>query len=213
MRAVNLLPSDASAARSSRGAPKPVVLAGAIAGVVVVAIVGGGNLLQLSRVSSAQKSLNAAKLLLAATPLPPAAPKVTPPPAAVAQQMAPRMQAVSSVLAQRVAWDRVLREFSLVLPSDIQLSSLALSLPGSSASQGLTLNGLTFSNDDIARLLARMQLVPDFSNVTLSNTSTASGVVSFMITANVKGASTGVAPTLQSTPAPVTTTTSGGSTS
>ena len=34
---------------------------GAVAGVVVVGIIGGGNLIESARVSSAQKTLNAAK--------------------------------------------------------------------------------------------------------------------------------------------------------
>lgn len=203
MRAVNLLPGEGTRAR---GAPQPAALAGAIAGVVVVAFIGGGNLLQSSRVSSAQKALNAARIQLAATPLPPAAPKVTPPPAAVAEQMQPRLQAVSAALSTRIAWDRILREFSLVLPSNVQLSSLALTAPtGTATSQGLTLSGLTFSYDDVARLLSRMQLIPDLSNVTLGNTSVSQNVVSFTVNAGVKGAPAPVAPAL----APPTTTTTG----
>src|SRR5579859_6184498 len=97
MRAVNLLPSESKSA--PRGAPQPAVLAAAIAGVVAVAVIGGGNLVQAERVSSAQKALNAAKIQLAATPLPPKTPGVTPPPVAVAQQMQPRLAAVSSVIS------------------------------------------------------------------------------------------------------------------
>lgn len=197
MRAVNLLPGEGTRARS---APQPAALAGAIAGVVVVAVIGGGNLVQSSRVASAQKALNAAKIQLAATPLPPAAPKVTPPPAAVAEQMQPRLQAVSSALSTRIAWDRILREFSLVLPSNVQLDSLGLTTPA-----GLTLQGVTFSYDDVARLLSRMQLIPDLTNVTLGSTSVAKNVVSFSVTAGIKGAAAPVAPAL---PAPPTTTTS-----
>ena len=129
MRAVNLLPSEAQ--RRSRSAPNQAVLAAAIAGVVVVAAIGGGNLLQSSRVASAQNALNAAKLQLAGTPLPPATPHVTPPPAVVAAQMQPRLQAVTAALSTRIAWDRLLREFSLVLPSDVQLTQLQLTASGS----------------------------------------------------------------------------------
>lgn len=188
MRAVNLLPNESS--RASRGTPQPAVLTGAIASVVVVAIVGGGNLLQTSRVASAQRTLNAAKLQLAATPLPPKTPRVMPPPAAVAQQMQPRLAAVSAALSTRIAWDRILREFSLVLPPDIQLSALSLTAPaaGSTGSDGLTLSGLTFSYDSVARLLSRMALIPDLSNVVLANTAIAQNVVSFSINAGIKGA-------------------------
>lgn len=204
MRAVNLLPGEGT--RASRGKPQPAALVGAAAAMVVVVVIGGGNILQSSRVATAQKALNTAKLQLAATPLPPAAPKVTPPPVAVAQQMQPRMQAVSSALSTRIAWDRILREFSLILPKDIQLSSLALTAPtGLGQNQGLQLQGLTFSYDEVALLLSRMQLIPDLSNVTLGNTSMSKGIVNFTVSAGVQGAPAPAAPAL-----PVPTATTGG---
>jgi Tfp pilus assembly protein PilN len=201
VRAVNLLPSEAQR-RARSVTPNQVALAGAIAGVVCVAAIGGGNLFQSSRAASAQKTLNAAKLQLAATPLPPAIPQVTPPPAVVAAQMAPRLQAVSAALSTRIAWDRVLREFSLVLPSDIQLTQLNLSqpIPGATASTGLQLDGVTYSYDSVARLLARMALIPDLTNVTLGSTSVAKRIVSFTVSAAVKGSvAPVVAPVLPTT--------------
>jgi Tfp pilus assembly protein PilN len=188
VRAVNLIPGDAS--RTTRGTPRPAVLAGAIASVVVVAIVGGGNLFESSRVANAEKTLNAAKLQLAATPLPPKVPHVTAPPAVVAQEMSPRLAAVSAALSTRIAWDRILREFSLVLPPDIQLNSLALTAPSvtTATASGLQLSGVTFSYDSVARLLSRMALIPDLTGVTLTNTGAAQNVVSFTISAGIKGA-------------------------
>jgi Tfp pilus assembly protein PilN len=156
-------------------------------------------------VSSAQKTLNGAKLQLAATPLPPKTAAVTAPPAAVAQEMQPRLAAVSNAISTRIAWDRVLREFSLVLPTGIQVQTLALTEPSAVAAnaQGFTLNGLTFTYDDVARLLSRMALIPDLTNVTLNSSGVNQGVISFQITADVKGAPAPVAPPV----APVTTTT------
>jgi hypothetical protein len=207
MRAVNLLPSESKAA--SRGAPHPAVLAAAVTGVVAVAVIGGGNLVQAARVASAQKTLNAAKIQLAATPLPPKAPHVTPPPPVVAQQMQPRLAAVSNALSTRIAWDRILREFSLVLPSDIQVNSLGLTQPGSgtASASGLQLTGVTYSYDGVARLLSRMALVPDLSDVTLATTSVSQGVVSFTVSAGIKGAAAPATPIVQ--PPAGTTTTSG----
>jgi hypothetical protein len=205
MRAVNLLPGES---RHVSRAPQPAALAAAVAGVVVVAAIGGGNLLETARVSSAQKTLDSAKLQLAATPLPPPTPNVIAPPAAVAQQMQPRLDAVSSALSTRIAWDRILREFSLVLPSDIQLSQLTLVQPTPSATataNNLQLTGVTYSYDSVARLLARLQLVPDLTDVTLGQSSFDQGVVQFSITAGVKGAP---APPTPAAP-PATTTTSG----
>jgi Tfp pilus assembly protein PilN len=207
MRAVNLLPSESKAA--SRSAPQPAILAAAISGVVAVAVIGGGNLIQTARLSSAQKTLNAAKIQLAATPLPPKTPQVTPPPPVVAQEMQPRLAAVSSALSTRIAWDRILREFSLVLPSDIQINSLGLTGPGTASASGLQLTGVTYSYDGVARLLSRMALVPDLTDVNLSTTSVANGVVSFTISSGIKGAT---APAAVVQP-PVGTTTTSGATS
>lgn len=207
MRAVNLLPGS-EAQRRSRAPTDPAVLAAAIAGVVVVAAIGGGNLLQTTRVAAAQRTLNAAKIQLAGTPLPPKLPAVTPPPPAVAAEMQPRLQAVTSALSTRIAWDRILREFSLVLPGDVQLTALTLATPAggtsTSAPTGLTLSGVTYSYDAVARLLSRMALIPDLSDVTLANTSQAKRIVSFTVDAGVKGAAAPAVPTL-----PTTTTTAG----
>lgn len=209
MRAVNLLPSESKAGPSR--APQPAILAAAISGVVVVAVIGGGNLIQTARVSGAQKTLNAAKIQLAATPLPPKVPHFTAPPPVVAEQMQPRLQAVSSALSTRIAWDRILREFSLVLPSDIQLSTLGLTQPGAgpTSSNGLQLTGITYSYDGVARLLSRMALIPDLTGVTLATTSVSNGVVSFTINAGVKGAPAA----LPVAPPPTGTTTTSGATS
>lgn len=205
MRAVNLLPSEAR--RRARSAPNQAVLAATVAGVAVVAVLGGGNLLESSRVASAQNTLNAAKLQLAGTPLPPATPHVTPPPPVIAAQMQPRLQAVSTALSTRIAWDRILREFSLVLPSDVQLTSLQLTAAGANVSAGgLQLSGLTFSYGSVARLLARMALVPDLTGVTLGNTTVQDRIVSFSVSAVVKGAAPSAA-----VPSLPTTTTTGSS--
>ncbi|HEY4412959.1 MAG TPA: PilN domain-containing protein [Gaiellaceae bacterium] len=207
MRAVNLLPGE-SKGGVSRNAPQPAVLAAAITGFAAVIVIGGGNLVQTARMSSAQKTLNAAKIQLAATPLPPKTPEVTPPPPAVAQQMQPRLAAVSNVISSRIAWDRILREFSLVLPPGIQVQSLALTAPSvvTASAQGFDLIGLTFTYDDVARLLSRMALIPDLSNVTLKSSGINQGVVSFEITADIKGAPVPVSPVTPALPATTTTT-------
>jgi Tfp pilus assembly protein PilN len=125
--------------------------------------------------------------------------------------MQPRLQAVTVALSTRIAWDRLLREFSLVLPSDIQLSTLTLTQPtsASASSQGLSLAGLTYSYDGVARLLARMSLIPDLTDVTLKSSSTAQGVVSFTIGASVKGAPVTVSPVAPPPIGGTTTTTPG----
>ena len=70
-----------------------------------------------------------------AAPASPAAPvtPIVPVPSVTAEEQ-PRLQAVSSVLATRIAWDRVLREFSLVVPSDVTVSSLTMKAPAAATS-------------------------------------------------------------------------------
>ena len=204
MRAVNLLPRDAKRA-SGAGQNLPALVA-ACAGVLVVAVLAGSYLLENSKVASAQRGLDSAKAALAATPLPPAAPKSLPLPAAVAAAQQPLLSAVSSALSQRIAWDRILREFSLVLPTDVWLSSLTLTTPppGPLSATGVQLVGTTYSYDSVARLLSRLALVPDLGGVTLASTTRSGRLIQFTVNAGVKGAP--VAPTVAP---PLTTTTTG----
>ena len=171
MRAVNLLPRDAK--RANGGVQNVPAVVAACAGVLVVALLAGMYLLGNSKVASAQRGLDAAKTELAATPLPPAAPKTLPLPPAVAAAQQPLLAAVSSALSQRIAWDRILREFSLVLPTDVWLSSLTLTTPspGPLSATGVQLEGTTYSYGSVARLLSRLSLVPDLGQVTLASTS------------------------------------------
>ena len=86
------------------------------------------------------------------------------------------------MLGQRVAWDRLLREVSQVVPSDvwlIQLNALAPSLApvaaGGAPPQGFIVTGCTYSQDSVARFLARLSVVPDLTGMTLGKSSTDSG--------------------------------------
>jgi Tfp pilus assembly protein PilN len=139
---------------------------------------------------------------------------------AVTSDEAPRLTAVSSALGTRIAWDRILREFSLVLPDDVKVSALTMSAPdpadattgapAGTTATGFSITGTAFSHDGVARLLSRLMLIPDLENVTLGN-STADpqgGDVQFSITASVRGAVAPAAPAPAPAPAPTDTTTS-----
>jgi Tfp pilus assembly protein PilN len=200
MRAVNLLPRDAKSAGGLNSKNLPAIV-GAGMGVIVVAALSAGYLSASAKVATAQKALDHVKAQLAATPLPPSTTTTTPvetTPAAVSAEQAPRLQAVSTVLAQRIAWDRILREFSLVLPSDVWIQSLSMTAPTTTATNGFTIQGTTYSYDSVARMLARLNLVPDLYGVTLTGTSGSGRLVTFSIAANIKGG------TPPPAPAPVT---------
>ena len=114
------------------------------------------------------------------------------------------MTALSAALASRVSWDRVFREFSLVLPDDVWLTELSAKSPispatNASSSTGtgtpseFTITGRTYSHDGVARLLSRLQVVPDLTNVQLVSSTLAKvgnqDVVEFSIAADITSAS------------------------
>ena len=119
---------------------------------------------------------------------------------ALAADKQARVTALSAALSRRVAWDRIFRELSLVLPDDVWLTTLTAHSPASaasgSASGGLptqfTMTGRTYSHDGVARLLSRLQVIPDLQNVTLvsSTRSEVAGqaVVEFNIVSDIRTA-------------------------
>jgi hypothetical protein len=206
MRAVNLLPKDLSQRKSFTREDPAVVVGSALGAVVLVALVAG-FLNVHSKVQSEQAKLDAARAeyadlsrkKVARRPVVPVKTKTIIPVPAVTAEEAPRLAAISTAIGSRIAWDRVLREFSLVLPNDVKIGSLTMSAPApatattgapaGATSQGFSIAGSAFSHDGVARLLSRLMLVPDFENVTLGNSTAGSdGVVSFTITASIRGA-------------------------
>jgi hypothetical protein len=201
MRAVNLLPRD-DAKRTKTNVP---VLGGIVGAVVVTAVLAMMFLSASSSVRDKQTQLADLKASLAAIPPPP--PPDTAGQALVGEQKL-RLTALGTALTRRIAWDRVLRDLSLILPSDVWLNDLnAISpaspgsaapapilLPGTPPSQ-FTITGYTYSQAGVARLLSRLERLPELTDVQLLNsTQTKVGtqtVVQFSIAANVRtGAAT-----------------------
>jgi Tfp pilus assembly protein PilN len=190
MRAVNLLPRDD---RRSRSRPTdPVMIGGVAAFVAATALIAAFFLVSSAGVADKQKRLDAVQAELDSTPIP--APS-QPGSSALTQDKSQRIAALSDALSKRLAWDRVFRELSLVLPEDVWLSTLSAKAPtGASASgtaAGFTINGQTYSHDGVARLLARLALVPHLASVQLQHSSRVTGetgrpVVEFSIIATIK---------------------------
>lgn len=207
MKAVNLLPREESAHRSF-GRFDPLLVGGAVLTFAVVAGTAGGFLLEHSHAGSEQRQLSAAQTQLAAAQAriqqeEQAHPKraILPTPSVTSQEQ-PWRDAVASAMSTRIAFDRVLQEFELVIPADITLTNLEMgapvpgattvaATPGSTGGNGqFTLAGTAFSEDAVARLLSRLMLVPDLSGISLqsSTANPQTGVVTFTIQAQVKGA-------------------------
>jgi Tfp pilus assembly protein PilN len=202
MRAINLLPRD-DGRRSRPKPPNTVILTGIIGGVVVTALLCGLFLMAHGSVRSKQAELDGLQQELAAIPTP-AQDQVARSDALAADKQA-RITALNQALSRRVAWDRVLREFALVLPDDVWLLkitgkppdlSTALTTdaqPPTAATDGEVMflaEGYTYSQDGVARLMSRMQVVPDFEHVQLLSSEGAQiggrGAVHFRVGADIR---------------------------
>jgi Tfp pilus assembly protein PilN len=207
MRAVNLLPRETVEQRRERTS-NPVALVAGIGGAVVALVLVGGFLLASRSVDRQRQALDSAKAVLAATPAKKAVSAQTNSfREAVLSKREERSLALAAALGKRVAWDRILRRFALVLPDDVWLTNLTGTMPlqpaaGTTgvaspapsaipaAATALTIQGYTYSQDSVARLLERLEVVPDLKNVQLQNSQTSdiSGqpVISFTIVSDIR---------------------------
>jgi Tfp pilus assembly protein PilN len=216
MRAVNLLPKDGAQRKSFKREDPAVVVGSALGAVVLIALIGGFINVH-SKVNAEQAKLDAARAeyaelslkKVANEPVIPVKTKPIVPVPAVTAEEQPRLAAIATALGSRIAWDRILREFSLVLPDDVKLTSLTMAAPrldaattgapGGGTGQGFSIAGSAFSHDGVARLISRLMLIPDLENVTLGNSTVQGGDVLFSISASIKGA---VAPPAAVVPPP-----------
>jgi Tfp pilus assembly protein PilN len=175
MRAVNLLPLDA---RADRRRPPAAALAVAGAGVLAASLLAVGFVSANGTVDSREQELAGLERELAVTKR---AAKPKPAETGLSAERDQRFTALNGAMAERLAWDRILREVSLVLPEDVWLSSLAAgsgaaaSAPAAGteapAGQNVTFSGFTYSQESVARLLNRLDLVPEFGEVKLQQSS------------------------------------------
>jgi len=199
MRAVNLLPRDQGQRTISKES-LPVVVGGCT-GLLVLAVLGAMFMMGSGKIASQQRKLDDLNRQFQA--LPPAPPGPTAAQQQLAGEQSARVSALTTALSSRVSWDRVFREFSLILPEDVWLTSLSAKSPispatnasstgGSTVPSMFTIQGRTYSHDGVARLLSRLQVVPDLTNVQLiSSTRSKVGnqpVVEFTVAADIAAA-------------------------
>jgi type IV pilus assembly protein PilM len=199
-RSVNLLPGDARS--QSRKRPSLVKVAIPVAVAVPVAALGFMFVSAHGQVGSSQAELDSVSAQLDALPKPQGAVID----ASLKGTQAQRAQVVASVLGRRVAWDAVLRDVSRVLPENVWLNTfqaqvapsaaagavpaVAATTPGvAAAPTGAQLDGYTYTQTDVARLLARLATLPSLSNVTLTASKVevkgAKSIVHFQIAADL----------------------------
>lgn len=204
MRAINLLPRDEKR-RAGPALPTPVAVTALVSLTVVTVLLCGLFLSAHGNVSARQLELTQKDAELAAIPVP-AQSQLQQQDALVADKQA-RVAALNTALSRRIAWDRILREFALVLPDDVWLLSMSGTAPTlatvapntTSASStapalggqlGFNIEGHTYSHDAVARLLSRLSVIPDLERVQLvTSEETVLGsrtAIHFKIAANVR---------------------------
>jgi Tfp pilus assembly protein PilN len=189
MRAVNLLPRQQVQRKRER--TNTVALGAGIGGAVVVLVLVAGFLLANRSVNRQREALSTARAVLAATPAHHVSAQTNAFRSSILNQREQRSLALAAAIGKRVAWDRILRRVALVLPDDVWLTNVAGTVPLEpaastappaatpsalpAASTALTLQGSTYSQAGVARLLSRLEVVPDLKNVQLQ--SSTAGVV------------------------------------
>ncbi len=182
-RGINLLPKEAVARRSRTQSVKavggPVAVALPIAAMAILYFGAHGS------VSDRQTELSAIDAEIATLPAP-QRPTIDP---ALAGEEAARATAVASLLGGRVAWDAVFRDMSRVLPANVWLTNLSLTQPAAgvvadgttpttvapvpgeapAAPSAVSIEGYTYSQPDVALLLARLATLPTLQRVTLTS--------------------------------------------
>jgi type IV pilus assembly protein PilM len=200
MRSVNLLPADIKATAGRR--PNLVAIALPVAVAVPVAVLGFMFVSAHGQVGDSQAELDVVSAQIEALPRP-QRPVLD---ASNTGEQAQRAQAVANVLGSRVAWDAVLRDVSRVLPENVWLNSLQAQVAGTAvagsvpvaatattgvpaAPTGALIDGFTYAQTDVARLLARLATLPTLDNVTLTSSKVeikgAKPVVHFQIAADL----------------------------
>jgi Tfp pilus assembly protein PilN len=206
MRAVNLLPKEIQ--RSSAKKPVGPIMIGTL--LFALAIIGLDTLHANAVASVSDKQQQKDQLTKKSEKLP-KPPAVSDSQRTAATQEDARVTALNAALQVRVPWDVVLRDISFVLPSDVKLTDLRLTAPVAStaaagsaaattgATSGVVIDGFTHSQEGVARFLARLQVMPALTDVTLSTssasedapgstttTASAGTLITFTITAAVK---------------------------
>jgi Tfp pilus assembly protein PilN len=211
MRAVNLLPRDLAPERPSYKQMLPYVGACSVP-LLAASFIFIGYARARAETNTLLGQVSA--LQVEVTRATPVVKTKTVDTSALVSSRAARRTALADAVSKEVAWDRALGDVARVLPATVWLSNMTVVSPTpadsvapvvavtapatgpSSSSSGFTIDGYTYTMDDVALLLQRLQLLPTLANVTLGSTSSSTiglkKVVQFSITAGVVAPTTPV---------------------
>lgn len=114
-------------------------------------------------------------------------------------------QTAKAIYDAGVPFSTILQELSLVIPENVRLTSLSVTvpagmLPGSGGEEGgattggsdVTFQGETYEHTDVAEFMTRLGLIPQLMNITLGSSTTSTGTEgagsykTFQITASLR---------------------------
>jgi Tfp pilus assembly protein PilN len=173
MRAFDLLPKE-QRRQESEGRPGLIQIGVALVAVVVLAALGALFLMSNSTVNGKRRERDALAAQLkvleaqAQKPSPTAGPELE-------EEHVARTNALATALSGRVAWDRLLRDVSLVLPSEVYLTALTAQSPtpasaptaATTSTTQFAISGTTARQENVALLLSRLAILPELSGVKL----------------------------------------------
>ncbi len=195
MRAFNLMPKEDSR-ENTTVSPALTKIAVALLGVLVVAGLAFGYMTSGAKVADKQAEADDRRAELAQLTAQ-IGPEAADPSASLAGESQARTAALADALGARVAWDRIMREFSLVLPDTVVLATIgaASGTAGSSdpataaatTEPTFTIEGTSVSQESVALLLSRLSVIPEFVDVRLesSNRNEQGGGYQFVIAATI----------------------------
>jgi Tfp pilus assembly protein PilN len=195
MRAFDLLPKDQRREDSERR-PGLIQIGVALFAVVILAALGALFLMTSSSLNDKRRERDALQSQLAALQVQAEKPSSNAGPELEGERAA-RTNALATALSGRVAWDRLLRDISLVLPADVYLTALTAQSPTpasaptpaatSTTATQFAITGTTGNQEDVALLLSRLSILPELSGVQLvSSLRGDEGDIVFSISAAVR---------------------------
>jgi type IV pilus assembly protein PilM len=176
VRGIDLLAGESK--KPARRRPGLLTVAAPAAVVIPIAALALLFVQAHSAATTQQSQLDSMRSQIEALPVP-TKPTID---ASLASDQAARATAVANVLGSRFAWENVFRDLALALPKSVWLehvvatvpaptdpAAVAAAPPAAAGPQGVTIEGFTYTQPDVARLLARLATLPTLTNVSLQS--------------------------------------------
>ncbi|HEY7560565.1 MAG TPA: PilN domain-containing protein [Gaiellaceae bacterium] len=178
MRAFNLMPKEVERQKASASPLLTRVAVPAVAVLVLVGL-GAGFMLMDARVGEKRAQADDLRAQLAELTAQAGPDQGQQGAATIAGEGQARTGALAAALGGRIAWDRILREFTLVLPEDVWVTAISAASGGSTTEPApgqttpggstFTITGFARYQASVAQLLSRLSVIPEFSSVQLQS--------------------------------------------